>query len=283
MKPTIQLLSLFCFVFVLLGCSSSSDESVNAPDPGDETGESRLQLILVDAPGDYLEVNVEIVDVLYNDQDGDQGWVSLGDPEDYPINVDLTELVAGNDLLLTDEIIPAGNLEQIRLVLGEDNTVVVEGDSGEPETYPLSTPSAQQSGLKLKIEEELQAGFTYTFILDWDVNRSVIKAGNSGNYNLRPVINVIAEISSGSITGVVQGNEEVLADVVIEILDENEEYVSSSLTDAFGVFLAQGLAEGNYKLSINVEGFDPYLSPESIPVTPGQVIDVGIIELTPAD
>ena len=139
--------------------------------------------------------------------------MSLGDPEDYPINVDLTELVAGNDLLLTDEIIPAGNLEQIRLVLGEDNTVVVENDSGEPETYPLNTPSAQQSGLKLKIEEELQAGFTYTFILDWDVNRSVIKAGNSGNYNLRPVINVIAEISSGSITGVVQGNEEVLADV----------------------------------------------------------------------
>jgi hypothetical protein len=30
-------------------------------------------------------------------------------------------------------------------------------------------------------------------LLDFDVARSVVKAGNSGNYNLHPVINVSTE------------------------------------------------------------------------------------------
>jgi hypothetical protein len=36
-------------------------------------------------------------------------------------------------------------------------------------TYDLKTPSAQQSGLKLKINQTLVAGATYEFMLDFDV------------------------------------------------------------------------------------------------------------------
>jgi hypothetical protein len=46
------------------------------------------------------------------------------------------------------------------LLLGDKNTVVV-GDK----TYDLKTPSAQQSGLKLKINQTLVAGATYEFML----------------------------------------------------------------------------------------------------------------------
>ena len=277
MKKIQLLASLFLVIGLLFGCS---DDENNNGTPINQ-GESRLQLILVDAPGDYLEVNVEIIDIQYNDQEGDGGWQSLGEESDYPINVDLTELVAGNELLLADEVIPAGNLEQIRLILSENNTVVVENEDGQPETFPLNTPSAQQSGLKLKIETALEAGFTYTFILDWDVQQSVIEAGNSGNYNLRPVINVIAEVNSGSITGMVEDDQGSLSDVVVEIYDEADEYMSSTLTDANGLFLAQGLAAGNYKIKIDLDGFDPYVSPDFIEVVAGNVTDVGIIELIP--
>ena len=117
----------------------------------DENNTARVQLKLVDAPGDYLEVNVEIVDIQFNNSDSEAGWVSFGTPEDYPINVDLTTLIAGNSLLLADQLIPSGKLKQIRLVLVDGNTLKIDGQA---DMMPLKTPSAMQSGLKLNMNTQ---------------------------------------------------------------------------------------------------------------------------------
>ena len=95
-------------------------------------------------------------------------------------------------------------LKQFRLVLSDNNTLLLEN-----ETTPihLDTPSAQQSGLKLKLDTALEPGFSYTFILDWDVHKSIVKAGNSGKYILKPVIRVNTEVNSGSISGKVIGED----------------------------------------------------------------------------
>ncbi len=162
-------IAIISIVFV----QSCSDNNENLEDT------ARVQLKLVDAPGDYLEVNIEIIDIQYNSSDDEEGWLSFTPESGYPINVDLTELIAGNSLLLTDQIMPTGLLKQVRLVLSNNNTLNVEGEEG---LIPLSTPSAQQSGLKLKLDTELEAGFSYTFILDWNVQESIVKAGNSGIY-----------------------------------------------------------------------------------------------------
>ena len=156
-------------LFAILGLHSCSDDNPE--------NTSRVQLKLIDAPGDYQEVNVEIIDVLYNSTENDEGWKSITEDDFSPIIVDLTELIAGNELLLSDVIIPSGMLQQIRLVLGDNNTLVVEGEANP---INLDTPSGQQSGLKLKTNTELEPGYSYTFILDWDVQKSVVKAGNSG-------------------------------------------------------------------------------------------------------
>jgi len=50
------------------------------------------------------------------------------------------------DTVLTVVDILAGNLAQIRLILGSNN--VIETSAG---SYPLETPSAQQSGLKINL------------------------------------------------------------------------------------------------------------------------------------
>ncbi|RED48789.1 DUF4382 domain-containing protein [Seonamhaeicola aphaedonensis] len=250
---------------------------------GDNT--ARVQLKLVDEPGDYLEVNVEIVDIQYNTSDSEEGWMSFIPENGYPINVDLTELVAGNDLLLVDQIIPSGMLKQIRLVLGENNTLVMERENGEGgEPIPLDTPSALQSGLKLNLNEELQGGFSYTFILDWVVSESVVEAGNSGMYNLKPVIRVNAQVNSGSISGtVLETIEESLVakeNVTVEVYKLDDTKVTDTMTDDLGNFLIQGLEAGSYKLKIAVEGYQGYES-ENIGVTVGQVLDVGTVELLP--
>ena len=282
MKKIIGSFLISLFVICLIGCNDDSDNSNPI---------SRIQLKLVDAPGDYLEVNVEIIDILYNDTDGDEGWVSIGTPDGDPLEVDLTELVSGNSLLLADEELPSGSLNQIRLVLSDNNWLVIEEENGEAsEPIHLDTPSAQQSGLKLKLNTELEPGFTYSFILDWDVQKSVVKAGNSGKYNLKPVIDVIAEVNSGSIEGTVVGKLDVndvdpiaLENVVVEVYDKDDlvNSVNSTLTDVNGYFIFQGLKAGNYVIKINSTGYVPYETPSGseIDVVVGAVEKVETIEL----
>ena len=240
---------------------------------------ARVQLVLVDAPGDYLEVNVEIIDIQYNTTDSEEGWMSFTPESGYPINVDLTELIAGNSLLLTDQIIPAGMLKQIRLVLSENNTLMIDGEEG---LRPLDTPSALQSGLKLNLNEELEAGFSYTFILDWNVQESVVEAGNSDMYNLKPVIKVNAEVNSGSISGkvieMIESVETAIENVTVGVYTTVDVPVTDSLTDVDGNFLIQGLEAGNYILKITRNGYQEYVSSEII-VTVGNVIGAGTIEL----
>lgn len=267
---------LLLILGLIISCQNDNDNQ-----SFDEELSSRIQLKLVDAPGDYLEVNVIITDIKYNPTEDESGWISFGEPEDYPIEVDLTELIAGNSLLLTDEVIPSGELKQIRLILGEGNTLVIEDENGNPYTVPLNTPSAQQSGLKLRLDTYLEPNFTYVYILDWDVNESIVEAGNSGNYNLHPVINVIAEVNSGSITGIVMGDLLPVQDAVVEVFSVNDEYVTSTITNELGEFLINGLVEGEYILKIGQIGYIPYISPTIINVANGVISDVGTIVLTP--
>ncbi|MGI9531089.1 DUF4382 domain-containing protein [Lutimonas sp.] len=262
----------------ILGFQSCTDDN-ETPD-----ATSRLQLRLVDAPGDYEEVNVEIIDVLYNSTEDDSGWTSIA-PEGFsPVIVDLTELVGGNDHLLADVIVPSGIMQQIRLVLGDNNTLLIEGEEGP---VNLDTPSAQQSGLKLKLNTELEAGYSYTFILDWDVQKSIVKAGNSGKYNLKPVIRVIANVNSGSISGNVVGKPIVtdgtddlvpLKNAMVSVYTIDGEYVTGTSTNENGDFIVRGLDGGDYKIKVEHLNYIIFES-DSIEVNVGETKDLGTIEL----
>ena len=265
-------------LFVFFGFQSCKNDTIDT---------ARTQLKLIDAPGDYLEVNVEIIDILYNNSENEEDWTSFIPVSGYPINIDLTELIAGNNLLLTDQIIPSGTLKQIRLVLSDNNNLVIEGDEGEePISVHLDTPSALQSGLKLNLNTNLEPGFSYTFILDWDVNKSIVDTGNSGKYNLKPVIRVNTDVNSGSISGTVTGeveNDDIeeavpLTNVSVSVY-QDDIYVAESLTDENGVFLIQGLDAGDYLIKIEQEGYDNYVSAVPITVIAGEVSQVETIEL----
>jgi hypothetical protein len=279
-------LFLVAMIFATLSfvsCDNNDSNDVNT---------SSIQLKLVDAEGEYEKVLVNIIDVQYNRNDGDSGWISfegftLPNTDD-PLNrVDLTELVAGNTLVLTDEDIESGMLNQIRLILGEGNAIVLDGETTE---IPLSTPSAMQSGLKLHLNTTLEPGFSYTFILDWDVQKSIVKAGASGNYNLKPVIRAIAEVNSGTILGRVADAEETetvlmpLDNATIYLFDETDSAFLSSIATTYsnddGLFILQGLPEGNYLLKIEKSDYTPFSSTVPIEVTKGLETNVGTILMT---
>tara|TARA_R110002051_G_scaffold325867_1_gene432608 strand:- start:148001 stop:148855 length:855 start_codon:yes stop_codon:yes gene_type:complete len=273
--------------FALLIVTILSFQSCSDSDQTDNT--ARVQLKLIDAPGDYLEVNVHIVDVQYNSSEDEEGWKSFESFEGAQF-VDLTDLIGGVNLVLSNELIPAGTLKQIRLILGDGNTVVVEGDDELPsEPLELTTPSAQQSGLKLNMNTELEGGFSYTFVLDWDVQKSIVKTG-SEKYILKPVIRVESEANSGSIKGVVtaeKANDDLegavnLNNVLVELYRsdavEGEEPFATTTTNEQGYFIFEGLMPVDYKIEIALEGYVNY-EIEDIKVLVGQTQDVGTIEL----
>ena len=65
-------------VFALIslsGFQSCDDNNVS------DTSTSRVQLKLIDAEGDYEEVNIEIIDILYNSSEDEEGWISFSPEE----------------------------------------------------------------------------------------------------------------------------------------------------------------------------------------------------------
>ncbi|MFP4844373.1 DUF4382 domain-containing protein [Winogradskyella sp. PE311] len=238
MKYFKQIIIVAFLVFV---CSCSNSENSN------NDGKATLSIKLVDEPGDYEHVYVEVIDVMVkyqNDTDSDDdenGWESIGiiNPGVY----DLLELTGGVSLQLIDnEEVDTGLLKQIRLVLGDDNSVVLEG---EDVPRSLNTPSAQQSGLKIMVNQEINSGFNYDFILDFDADESIVMAGNSGNINLKPVLRASLEINSGSLSGTI-----LPADVVVEVEATNGEFTAATITDNSGNFQIEGLSPGIYTITI---------------------------------
>jgi hypothetical protein len=178
------------------GGGSDSGNSTSAGSTGGQTpsGLGQLAISLTDSQGcDYKSVWVTVEQVRMHQSDtaddGDGGWRELNlSPAR---RVDLLELRNGVSVDLGTVQLPAGKYTQVRLVLAANGSAApyanqLDLDDGTP--VALKTPSAQQSGLKLKVEVHVEPGQTGKLVLDFDPCRSVVKAGNSGRYNLKPVI-----------------------------------------------------------------------------------------------
>jgi Domain of unknown function (DUF4382) len=214
----------------LLACKKGSGR--------DGANKAKLQVYLTDDPGDYEKVLIDVRDVQINvSGDSTNGWQSL-----HGVHAgvyDLLTLVNDHDTLLADADIPSGRLHQMRLVLGPDNFVKLQGD---PTLIKLETPSAQQSGLKLNIQADVVNGVLYVITLDFDVAKSIVKTGNK-KYLLKPVIRTVLDAVGGSIKGFVKPDSFQTA--VRAILGPD---TITTFTGTNGGYMIKGLPAGNYKL-----------------------------------
>ncbi|HEV8282994.1 MAG TPA: DUF4382 domain-containing protein [Chitinophagaceae bacterium] len=136
-----------------------------------------IQILLTDKPADYDSVNVHIVGIEVQLNGDGEAWIPINTKDSI---YNLLDLQNGITTLIAQDTIPAGVLQQVRFILGSGNTIVVNGTS-----YPLETPSAEYSGLKVKIGRALSEALN-TFTLDFDASLSVNE--ENGAYKLRPVI-----------------------------------------------------------------------------------------------
>lgn len=146
----------------------------------EEGGTSRLTVKMIDAPGDFQQVNVEVLQVKVHHEVG--GWVDL------PTNAGVYDLLTlQHDVsatLVNGGDLPAGKINQLRLVLGGNNTVMVDSI-----IHPLATPSAQMSGLKINLNHTFSPNHLYQLVVDFEAGNSIVEQGN-GSYSLKPVIKV---------------------------------------------------------------------------------------------
>jgi hypothetical protein len=233
-----------------------------------EESNPSFELRLIDAPNNYQEVNIDIQGATVHvnkDTANQNGWQAL------TVNrgvFNILRLTNGTDTLLGTTTLPVGDVSQIRLILGTNNSVKVNG-----QTYPLTIASGDDSGLKLKFEKKLVAGVSYRATLDFDAAKSIKEKGNN-QFRLKPVLRLITEANDGSIRGEVSPTTCQTVVYAINGTDTVSTYPSS-----VGKFVLSGLNAGTYKVEVDTDApcNDKVLT--NIAVQVGKATEVGKINL----
>jgi hypothetical protein len=207
---------------------------VSSCDKDSDKEMAHLTIHLTDAPANYDAVMVDVQGV---EVTGNGGSAVMLNTTAKVYN--LLELSNGVNTLIATGDLNAGTVSQIRLILGTNNTVTVDGV-----VHPLTTPSAMQSGLKLQVNQTFEAGVEYSILLDFDASQSIVLTGTD-EYQLKPVIRTIDTAISGSIKGSVTP---LTGNVLITATSNGVTY--TSVTAANGSFLIAGLPLGTYSITI---------------------------------
>ena len=256
------LMLLIACILGLISCGGGSGGSSGVGVV--ETG--TVSVALVDsASEDYAAVYVTINDIQFHlggNENSPNSWKSIQGSVEYPVTVNLLELVNGVRLDLGIVELPAGHHTQMRLLIGDEaeqgtinilsqahpyaNYVIIDNDPGDaidPEIHELKIPSGDKTGIKIVGGYNISANQTTELILDFDACRSIVQAGNSGQWHLKPTLKLGEpkeySIIKGKVTDVSGGVEGVLITAQQfddRALGEKDEVIvtASTLTDING-------------------------------------------------
>jgi hypothetical protein len=192
-------LFLWTFAFALIGCSGG--ESSNSG------GTGTLSLSLTDAATDrYQAVYMTVDDVqvhLGGNENNPNNWKSVDMPVK-PITVNLLDLVNGLRETLGLVELPVGHYTQMRMMIGalpeekavnllgqahpHANFVIAQGDTAP--IHELKMPAGTEPVIKIVRGFNISDNETTELILDFDACRSVVEAGDSDVWLLKPTVRV---------------------------------------------------------------------------------------------
>jgi len=242
--------------FTGLACAMGLAACGGASDTG------TLRLALTDDPAcGYSAVNVTILKVRVHQSggaaDSDAGWseIDLSRVPQLQQPVNLLTLTNGNLAELGQLAVPTGKYTQMRLVLEANGSTAPWANSvvpvGGSEPLPLTTPSGQQSGLKVDVDIDIASGKVSDMVLDFDACKSIVSAGASGRLLLKPVVSVMPRYASGMLgyidPALSNGSTLVTAQKAGVVM-------KASTPDGTGRFLLQPLAPGTYDLVVTSPG-----------------------------
>lgn len=305
----------------LLGVSAC--EGLFGPSDADETG--TLRLSLTDAPlddPDVVGVYVAISAIEYN-RNG--VWVQMEefDPDTAANPYNLLDLTGGQSALLGELRLPPGDYTQIRFTLDVPDQGA--GAPSNPRTYlryadgtltPLFVPSGASSGYKAQADApfSVPANGSVSVTADFDARRSVVVAGNSGRYILKPTLRLVVDGQAGRVSGSLVEMNAARRYTVLAY--EDGAYVDSEAadpadgevrfptavssvspkdddSDGTADFTVAYLAAGTYDLYVatysdpdgdgtfDYVGGQPLAGPADVSVTEAQTSALGTIDVTP--
>ncbi len=201
---------LVCIIAVMVLSSCGDGDS-------SDDGQGTLSTSLTDSSSEEYQavyVTIDRVDVHLEDNDS---WKTVATPGK---TYNLLELVNGVVEGLGEGLLDSGQYTQMRLIIGEipdeglnifdqkhdyANYIIDQDDI----SHELKVPSGSQTGLKIVNGFDINDDQTTELILDFDALRSVVKAGSSGQYLLKPTIKVLTTTDYAIVDGIVTGADSI--------------------------------------------------------------------------
>lgn len=223
---------ILLFFGLVMACEDTSSDN-----------KALINVLLIDAPGDFDEVWVEILGVELlpagsrGMENGD--WVYLPyTPADKTVR--LTDLVGSQRLLLGRQEIPAGIVSRVRLLLGDTHYFIKNGQQ-----FPLQLANNSEGFLTVDLQANAAAGFALDIYIDFDVASS-IQPGVSGSFVLEPALRAFTLEHTAEIRGIVQPSA---ARPYVYAMNEADTF--ATLTSSTGEFRFRGLPPTSYRILIH--------------------------------
>ncbi len=230
--------------FIFQACENNPTGSITGPE-----GTGRLQIQAMDTPiaGNVTAVNLHIQQVSIHradtsSTDSTSGWITISNKDTV---VNFLELVNGSTTILADTVLDPGHYTQLRLLLGDNNSIVVDGVS-----LPLIVPSGTQTGVKLNLDFNIEANKLYQVYVDFNASQSIHRRGNLGSFMMRPTFRVFMHNVSGTVSGTVSDSLGSGIEHASVYAVENGD-TTATLTDSTGMYKLI-LEEGTYNISSEI-------------------------------
>lgn len=209
----------------------------------DNSPKALVNVLLIDAPAQWDSVIVEIqgveLEFVPNGREGEVQKIFLPyEPGDK--QVDISQLVGGTALPVARKELNLGVITGITLKLGPGNSLYLDETR-----YPLDLPNGQMDYFQ-PIEIDLETGFSYDLILDFDLEKSIqVTDAEPLTLAFNPTISAYSGIGKGDLSGTTSPTE--LQPVIYAITGTDS---LSTHTNSSGTFLFR-LNPGTYSVFID--------------------------------
>ncbi len=251
---------------------SNPDPTGGNPDATQGTG---ISFALTDAPvADAKNVFISIQSLAVFKEGED--WIEI--PLQNATEVDLLQLQGGlSTPLAALETLAAGTYTQTRIILSDSSPARLIGLDGQE--HILKVPSGSESGLKIKQSIIVEANKKARFTIDFDLRKSLKLTGNGngngGKYMLKPVLRLIENVQSGSISGSGSNSSVLCLYEAGTVKDTNDscDNALTSLSLNLSSFGLKFIPAGNYAVRFFKDGL-PVKDLENITVIAGQNTEI---------